>query len=195
MELNAILLSKDMSVYQCAKKSGVPYTTLLDVVRGKTEIGRCSAETVYKIAKTLDIAMEDLLEGYIEKKRDMPYRSSFEIFKSNVCHLVKDKGDINFIIDILRENMVRTYWVREWYEESFYLLAMLDYLSHQNDLPLCQDYDDIRCQTLSEPLYPRDVLMTAKLDPALDIKEQCRKEAIPEFMRFNIVEREIRNVY
>lgn len=34
-------------------------------------------------------------------------RSSFEIFKGNICHLVKDKGDINFIIDVLRENEIR----------------------------------------------------------------------------------------
>ena len=43
-------------------------------------------------------------------------------------------------------------------------------------------------------LYPRDVILVAKLDASLDVKEQCLKEAIPEFMRFNIVESEIRNV-
>ena len=25
----------------------------------------------------------------------------FEVYKSNICHLVKDKGDMDFIIDIL----------------------------------------------------------------------------------------------
>lgn len=28
-------------------------------------------------------------------------RSSFEIFKSNICHLVKDKGELSFIRDML----------------------------------------------------------------------------------------------
>ena len=71
---------------------------------------------------------------------------------------------------------------------------MTDYLSRINDLPMCKDYEDIRNCKLSEPLYPRDILLAAKLDVSLDVKEQCMKEAIPEFLRFNIIESEIRNV-
>ena len=97
-------------------------------------------------------------------------------------------------IDILKENQIRTYWERQWYRESFYLLAMVDYLSRENGLPLCNDYEDIRNCTLPEPLYPWDVVLAAKLDDSLDRKEQCLKEAIPEFLRFNIIESEIRNV-
>lgn len=107
---------------------------------------------------------------------------------------MKDKGDIDFIIDILKENQIRTYWERQWYRESFYLLAMVDYLSREKGLPLCNDYEDIRNCKLLEPLYPWDVVLAAKLDDSLDRKEQCLKEAIPEFLRFNIIESEIRNV-
>ena len=195
MELNTLLKQKDMSVYQCSKESNVPYTTLLDLVKGKTRIEKCAAETVYKLAKALGITMEELLQEPIERDITMPYRSKFETFKSNVCHLVKDKGDIDFIIDILKSGKIRDYWNREWYPESFYLLAMVDYLSKENGLPLCREYDDIRNCTLSEPLYPRDIMLMEKLDSSLDMREQSREEAIPEFMRFNIVESEIRNVY
>lgn len=195
MELNALLKQKNMSVYQCSRESKVPYTTLLDLVKGKTRIEKCAAETVYKIAKALGIAMEELLRERMEGDIAVPYRSKFETFKSNVCHLVKDKGDIDFIIDTLKSDKIRDYWRREWYPESFYLLAMVDYLSKENGLPLCREYDDIRSRTLSEPLYPRDIMLMAKLDSSLDMREQSRKEAIPEFMRFNIVESEIRNVY
>lgn len=123
-----------------------------------------------------------------------PNLRDFEIYKSNICHLVKDKGDMDFIIDVLKENQIRAYWERQWYRESFYLLAMVDYLSRENGLPLCNDYGDIRSCKLSEPLYPRDILLATKLDDTLDMREQCRKEAIPEFLRFNIIESEIRNV-
>ena len=135
----------------------------------------------------MNVSMEALLEDCFRDE-------NFEIYKSSICHLVKDKGDIDFIIDTLRENRVRIYWERQWYAESFYLLAMLDYLSRENDLPLCKDYEDIRSCTLSEPIYPKDVVLAAKLDAALDVKEQCMNEAIPEFRRFNIIESEIRNV-
>lgn len=88
MELAAILKRKNISVYRCSKESNVPYTTLLDIVKGKTKIEKCTAETVYRLAKTLDVAMEELLEKHLEGKKAMLYRSDFETFKSNICHLV-----------------------------------------------------------------------------------------------------------
>ena len=194
MKLASLLKERKLSVYQCAKESTVPYTTLLDIVKGKTKIEKCTAETLYELAKTLNVAMEELLAECFRENENTSDSGDFEIYKSNICHLVKDKGDIDFIIDTLKENQIRTYWERKWYRESFYLLAMVDYLSRENDLPLCNDYADIRNCALSEPLYPRDVILAAKLDASLDIKEQCLKEAIPEFMRFNIIESEIRNV-
>lgn len=194
MELMNLLKEKQLSVYQCAKESHVPYTTLSDIVKGKTRIEKCTAETLYKLAKTLNVAMEELLTECFKENEDTSDVRDFEVYKSNICHLVKDKGDIDFIVDTLKENRIRTYWERKWYRESFYLLAMVDYISRENDLPLCKDYEDIRNCTLSEPLYPRDVILAAKLDASLDVKEQCLKEAIPEFMRFNIIESEIRNV-
>lgn len=194
MKLTSLLRERQLSVYQCAKESTVPYTTLLDIVKGKTRIEKCTAETLYKLATTLNVAMEELLAECFRENENTSDSRDFEIYKSNICHLVKDKGDIDFIIDTLKENQIRTYWERKWYRESFYLLAMVDYLSRENDLPLCNDYEDIRNCALPEPLYPRDVILAAKLDASLDVKEQCLKEAIPEFMRFNIIESEIRNV-
>ena len=38
MELMGLLKEKRLSVYQCAKESRVPYTTLSDIVKGKTKI-------------------------------------------------------------------------------------------------------------------------------------------------------------
>ena len=194
MELMNLLKEKQLSVYQCAKESHVPYTTLSDIVKGKTRIEKCTAETIYKLARTLHVTMEELLTECFGENEDASNLRDFEIYKSNICHLVKDKGDIDFIIDILKENQIRTYWERKWYRESFYLLAMVDYLSKENGLPLCNDYEDIRNCKLSEPLYPKDIILAAKLDDSLDKKEQCLKEAIPEFLRFNIIESEIRNV-
>lgn len=194
MELMNLLKEKQLSVYQCAKESHVPYTTLSDIVKGKTRIEKCTAETIYKLARTLHLTMEELLTECFKEDENAPNLRDFEIYKSNICHLVKDKGDVDFIIDILKENQIRTYWERQWYRESFYLLAMVDYLSRENGLPLCNDYEDIRNCTLPEPLYPWDVVLAAKLDDCLDRKEECLKEAIPEFLRFNIIESEIRNV-
>ena len=72
---------------------------------------------------------------------------------------------------------------------------MLDYLSRINDIPLCEKYNQIRMQSLSKPIYPKDVLLADKLDSKSKVKEQSIRGAIPEFVRFNIIESEIRKVY
>lgn len=187
--LQKMLQEKNMTIYQCAKLTGIPYTTLSEVVRGKTSIEKCSAEVVYKLAKILNVTVEDLLCNAVQARMD------FEIFKSNVCHLVKDLGEIDFILEIIKKDDIFKYWNKQWYSEAFYLLAMLDYLSRINDIPLCTKYSEIRAHSLKKPLYPRDVLLAAKLQTSHDIKAQCRKTAIPEFLRYNIIESEIENVY
>ena len=133
--------------------------------------------------------MEDLISDSIEPRLD------FEVFKSNICHLVKDNGDIDFIITALRTYDISSYWSKKWYAEAFYLLATVDYLSRLNNIPLCSKYNDIRAHSLAKPLYPRDIILSAKLSSDFDIREKSKTEAIPEFLRFNIVESEVRNVY
>lgn len=187
--LATVLKNKNMSIYRCAKQSGVPYTTLSEVVRGKTRIEKCSAETVYRLSKVLNLSMEELLKSSLEQRVD------FEIFKSNVCHRVKDGDELDFIITTLQNDEISKYWNKKWYPEAFYLLAMVDYLSRINEIPICTKYDDIRSHSLKEPLYPKDVMMAQKLNSKLDVKKKCLEEAIPEFLKFNIVESEIGNVY
>ena len=187
--LEALLREKKMTIYQCAKLSGIPYTTLSEVVRGKTRLEKCSAETVYKLSKVLNVTMEELMADSVEPRAD------FEIFKSNVCHFVKDNDELDFIVTTLQEDKISRYWNKKWYPEAFYLLAMVDYLSRVNGIPRCTKYDEIRTHSLKEPLYPRDVILAAKLHTEFDVKEKCMREAIPEFLQFNIIESEIRNVY
>ena len=124
----------------------------------------------------------------------MEKRCSFELFKSNVCHWLKEEGDIDFLIQVLESDLIRKYYNRKWYLESFYLLGMLDYISRINDVPMCSEYDDLRQQRMQEIVYPVGVLLTARVLGDENIKEQALKEAIPEILRFNIVESDIRNV-
>ncbi len=188
MTIQDALQEKNMSIYRLAKTSQIPYATVNDICNGKARLEKCSAETIYRLAHALNVSMEELLAPCFIK------RSSFENFKSTVCHRVKELGDINFIIDTLESQDIRTYYNRKWYPESLYLLAMLDYLSRENDVPLCDDYDDLRRCKLEKPVYPagiRALSAAAQNDAAI---KEAAKTAIPEFMRFNIVENEVRNV-
>ena len=188
MMIQDAMKKKNMSVYKLSKTSTVPYATCNDIVNGKARLEKCSAETVYKIARALNISMESLLAPYFVK------RSSFENFKSTVCHRVKEMGDIDFIIDTLESGDIRTYFERKWYAESLYLLAMVDYLSRLNDIPLSDEYDDIRRCRLEKTSYPASVLALAAASKTDDALKEAEAAAIPEFKRFNIIECEVRNV-
>ena len=124
----------------------------------------------------------------------MEKRCSFELFKSNVCHWLKEEGDIDFLIQVLESDLILKYYNRKWTLESFYLLGMFDYICRINDVPICSEYDDLRRQRMQEIIYPAGVLLTARVLGDESIKEQALKEAIPEILRFNIVESDIRNV-
>jgi len=183
-----ILAQKGITKYRLSKTSGVPQTTVLDICSGKAKIENCSAETVYKLAKALGISMESLVEDGME------HRPAFETFKSNVCHSVKDMGDLDFLIDTLEENKIRKLFEKGWYAESLYLLAIADYLSRENGFPLCADYDDLRCAKLKRTIYPAGILAMCAALKSDEPKSESLREAIPEFLRHNIVEAEVRDV-
>ncbi len=194
MNINDLLKEKKMSKYQLAKKSGVPQTTIIDICSNKAKIEKCSAATIYKISRVLDVSMENLVKEAIESTNTALKRPSFEVFKSNICHLLKDKGDIEFINDNLSKDEVKTLFDRKWYAESFYLLAMIDYISRINNIPICTNYNDIRSQKLKEILYPKDVILLDMIENSDKNRKESLEKAIPEFLHFNIVENEVRNV-
>ena len=188
MIINELMENKKITQYRLAKESGIPYTTVNDICSGRARIEKCSAETIYRISKALDVSMESLVEPYFEKRND------FELFKSNTCHRLKQLGDIEFVIELLEEDYIRKYYRKKWFPESLYLLAMLDYISRENNIPLCTKYDDMRTMKLKSVLFPASVLVAARVTKNDELKHRSINEAIPEFMRFNIVESEVRNV-
>jgi len=197
MIVNELLIEKGITKYALAKLSGLPHTTVIDICNGKSKIEKCSGETLYKIAKALNVQIENLLREVMHphpEASDDEYRPSFEIFKSNVCHMVKNSGDTDFLISILKSDDITTLWEKKWFPESLYLLAMVDYLCRINDLPLCDEYEPMRQTRLNKTLYPTGIVtLCAALDSDKP-KRESLNQAIPEFLRFNIVENEVSNV-
>lgn len=194
MNISELMKLQNMTRYRLSKLSGIPNATLNDICSGKAHIEKCTAETIYRIAKALNVTMEDIVEEAIKGDEAMNYPMSFELFKSNVCHRVKDSGDISFIIETLKSSEISKLYEQKKYMEALYLLAMVDYLSRENDLPLCEDYRDIRSHKLSNIVYPNSIVAYAIATGDESIKIKSYNDAIPEFRRFNIVENEVRNV-
>lgn len=108
MLLNDLLTEKKMSRYRLSKESGVPQTTIVDICSGKARIEKCSAETLYKIAKVLQVSMESLIKDKIESKTDIyrnnekAARESLVTFEQKYPNVVSE-NNINDIIQNLRK--------------------------------------------------------------------------------------------
>ncbi len=73
------LLKKVLLQYRLSKLSGIPYTTITnnDIFAAAEQTLKSAAliQAVYKIAKALDVSMEEILQPYYIKRPD------FELFK------------------------------------------------------------------------------------------------------------------
>jgi len=118
----------------------------------------------------------------------------FENFKSNICHILKNMGDLPFLVAILKKDVIRYCYDNNILLECYYLLGMVDYLCRVNNLPLDAGYDDIRKYRLEEPIFPEGVDFLCYLYKNDTPREEFLKKAIPEFLWYNIVESNIRNV-
>ena len=67
MNINAIIEKQGITKYRLAKQSGVPHATLNDICSGKTSIGKCSAETLYRLSRVLNVPMETLIKDDFAK--------------------------------------------------------------------------------------------------------------------------------
>jgi transcriptional regulator with XRE-family HTH domain len=185
MKLYERLIKQNLSKYELAKRAQIPYTTLNDLFNEKTELSKSSAALVYRLAKALDVSMETLLtESSIH-----PVRSDFESFKSTLRHLIHDEGDLAFLERVITEDWIHRYAQQEWFAETLYTLAMVDYLCRIHALPLVKEYESLRNMRLSRPIYPASLTVMS-----LSERRKAFDAAIPEFKRVNIVENEIRHV-
>ncbi len=65
--LNDIMDQKNITTYALSKKAGIPYSTLSDIVSGKTNIQDVSATVLYKLSQGLGVSMEALYLGKSER--------------------------------------------------------------------------------------------------------------------------------
>ena len=185
MYIKQYLEDKKISIYRVANNAAVAYPTVFNIVNGKVDILNCAFGIVKKIANALNLSIDELFTLC-----DRNY--TFDLFRSEQCHLVNRVGEIDYVIDLLEKKKIDYYWKLDMKTEAFYLLAMLDYLSRRNDLPKCIDYEIIRQYKLEKTIFPADIELSEKL-LGKDAHEEAMRHAIPEFLNFNIVECEIIN--
>ena len=121
---------------------------------------------------------------------------SYDTFRAEACHMYHFDGDYLFISKVMKTNLVMILWDNKEYVKALYMLAMIDYISWKNEVPLFQDYISIRSYKLEKPLFPSEVIMLDKIENSNKNKEialeTCKKDECGRFFfRHNIIERSI----
>jgi hypothetical protein len=93
-------------------------------------------------------------------------------------------GDAEFVIEILESDIIREMYNRTWYPESFYLLAMTDYLCEEHKYGIATEYSDIRKQKLTKPIYPIGIMLMSKLEQN---DEPLKKHKTSVFLNLSIL--------
>ncbi len=91
MIIDDLLAKQNITKYRLAVLAGIPHTTLNDICSGKTKLQKCSAETVYKLAKVLNVSMELLTEsGILQTERELSYEFGLPEYLQHDLDAYKD---------------------------------------------------------------------------------------------------------
>lgn len=183
------ILRRGMNLHQCSERSSVPYTTLRQLAFGKSDIRRCRAMTLRRLSLALGMPMEDILRPYMRWGFDgVPW----EAYKSRIQHMLKWMGDREFIRDAVKNIVPAYYFMRGHAAECLYLVAMVDYVCRENGISPFEGFEPFRKMKFAEPIYPADAIMAQTL--GIEIGREIEENAIPEFVRHNIIEGDVRDV-
>lgn len=103
MMIDTLLKKRNMTKYRLAVEAGIPHATLNDICSGKTKLEKCSAETVYKLAKALGVSMELLTEDSIRTaERERSYEHGLpDYLRHDLDAYKKGLKDNSAILDCL----------------------------------------------------------------------------------------------
>lgn len=91
MRLKQYIQENNLKISQVSKESGIPYSTVSELVNGKKTLNKCTADTVYSLAKYLETTMEDLLVC----ENGNGFSNKFNLSKDQSKFLAKKKWDEN----------------------------------------------------------------------------------------------------
>ena len=187
MNFKELLIDKKITGYALSKNTGIPYTTISDLINGKTVIQNVSLKHALAIADCLNI---DILE--LSKIETVPF-VEFRYFRNNVLHDLKRLGFKDFIYKIIKEKQIDYYYKNNGKEYAYYLLALMDYLCNKNDFPKYEKrYNGFRKEHLDSPFFVgSNIIQFSSIDEA---EKELKIQTIPEFRKYNIIEGDVFNV-
>lgn len=187
MNFRSLLLKNNITGYALSKKSGIPYTTISDLLNNKTNIGNISLKNALSISEVLGVKVEELIK--LEGDRPIEFR----YFRNNTLNELRRIGELAFVKKIIKGKLIDYYHKNNEKDKALYLLALIDYLSIKNGEEIYKmRYNKYRKEKLDQTLMVGSNLFRYR--SAEDAENDLGIKVIPEFKKYNIVEEDIYNV-
>ena len=91
MIITELLERKKLTKYRLAIESGVPHSTLNDIISGRTRIEKSSGETLFKLSTVLGVSIEELISNSIEQAAiEKSYETGLPDYLQNDLDAYKD---------------------------------------------------------------------------------------------------------
>lgn len=200
MYLMNLMNKKCMTRADLSMMSGVPDSTLRDILSGKAQIDHCEAATIYGIADALGTTVEDVLDHYWDEclgaddeecEREVLHDGhTLLLFYSTVDRVVQLRRaveDASLASCINSETFIDQFFTMGFYREAFFVLGLTDYLNRKLGKKTDPRFDAYRGYCLDSPVYSLSTLEEYD-DPAglEQAKAYAETYAIPELAAFNI---------
>lgn len=200
MYLMNLMNKKCMTRADLSMMSGVPDSTLRDILSGKAQIDHCEAATIYGIADALGTTVEDILNHYwddcMEADDEECEREALHdghtllIFYSSVDKLVQLRqfaDDSLLASSFTSETFIDYFFDNGFYREAFFLLGLTDYLNRKLGMKTDPRFDAYRVYRLDNPVYSLSTIEEYDDPKELEnAKAYAETYAIPELAAFNI---------
>ena len=187
MTFKDFLKLKKITGYALSKNTGISYTTISDLINGKTNIQNISLKHAIRISSFLKIDIHDLAN------MDTVNLVDFRYFRNNLLHELKNNNPIDFINKIIKQKEIDFYYKNNGVDRALYLLALIDYLCRINKKPIYTDrYNELRKEKLDKVCFVDDDLF--HFETVEEAENKLCIKVIPEFKKFNIVEEDVFNV-
>ena len=187
MTFKELLKEKNITGYELSKRSGIPYSTISDLINGKTYIGNVTIKNGISIANALNMDVEDL--AVLDAERFV----EFIYFRNETLNELKRSGIETFVDEIIKAKEIDYYYKNGGYPYAYYLLALIDYLCRIDDRPIyTKRYNNIRKERLEKAFFVGSDII--HFDTIEEAEKEIGIKVIPEFAKFNIIEEDVFNV-
>lgn len=201
MWITDVMKEHGMTALDLRRKSGIPRSTLRDILNGTSDLRGCKASTIHKLAGALELPMADVMKLHRPMEASVKAEHSdsrihtvmgygnYIVDRRIFLRKLRKLGAHRFVNNVLGGHYVENYYKTGEYEIALFLVGLCDYLCEKDGEEPLVVYNMYRGDFLDRPVFPKYSPLSPRFTEAES--RSLMMYSIPQLMRFNIVETEM----